>query len=84
MPPKRKALSSTSGNATVDSNNAKAAKTSLKQTASKASAEKKAKKQFKYSDPKTVRIHIHQCRRFTIQCSISFDYLPVVKTRTDP
>jgi hypothetical protein len=84
MPPKRKALSSTSGNATVDSNNAKAVKTSSKQTASKATAEKKAQKQFKYSDPKTVCINVHQSRCFTIQCSISFNYLPVVKTQTDP
>jgi hypothetical protein len=71
MPPKRKALSSTSGNATVDTNNAKAAKTSLKQTASKASAEKKAKKQFKYSDPKTVHDSMFYYVQLSARCKDS-------------
>ncbi|CZR64982.1 uncharacterized protein PAC_14882 [Phialocephala subalpina] len=56
MPPKRKTLSSTSGNASAAEKprNAKAAKTSPKQTATKASSEKKEKKGFKYSNQKTL------------------------------
>ncbi|KAF8858321.1 hypothetical protein BDZ45DRAFT_674106 [Acephala macrosclerotiorum] len=56
MPPKRKALSSTSGNATATEkpHAAKAVKTSPKQSTSEKSSGKKEEKTFKYSNPKTL------------------------------